>query len=318
MITNLLIRPLLDTDTDGVVRLYDVASRVENGIGPITTAQWQGFVGRPRSVNGRDFRVALVGTDLIGLAESTFRDQGSRLVRYIKLIVDPAFRRRGVGTQLLDSVLGQDRDETVSLHSHIQTSWPAGRAFAEAMGFSIIESEYRMHCPSFDPSLDSVGEALIARVEESSTLAWRLAEIHNAAFRKDVSFTPHTADDMLAKLEGMQLWSALLSGRIVGHAIVDANPHSVWLESLAVDPEFQGRGIGRALVVGSLHGSMGRAASSAGLSVSSQNQVALRLYQRLGFEPVSEKLRYAAPRMVLLNRSSRHSACEAVGVFSAL
>ncbi|WP_062223630.1 GNAT family N-acetyltransferase [Aureimonas sp. D3] len=307
MTTNLLIRPLLDTDTDGVVRLYDMASRVENGIGPITPAQWQGFVGRSRSVNGRDFRVALVGTDLIGLAESALRDQGSRLVRYIKLIVDPAFRRRGVGTQLLGSVLEQDSDETVSLHGHTQTSWSAGRAFAETKGFSIIESEYRMHCPSFDPSSDPVGETLVARVEEPSILAWRLAEIHNAAFREDVSFTRHTADDMLAKLEGMQLWSALLFGRTVGHAIVDPDPHSVWLESLAVDPKFQGRGIGRALVVCSLRGSMGRAASSAGLSVSSQNQIALRLYKRLGFEPVSEKLRYAASRRVLLTRSGHHS-----------
>lgn len=308
MTTNLHIRPLLDTDTDGVVRLYDVASRVEDGIGPISTAQWQDFVGRSRSVNGRDFRVALVGADLIGLAESTIRDQGSRLVRYIKLIVDPAFRRRGVGTQLLSSVLEQDSDEAVSVHGHTRTSWSAGRAFAEAMGFSIIESEYRMHCPSFDPSSDPVSEALIARVEEPSTLAWRLAEIHNAAFHEDVSFTPHTANDMLAKLKGMQLWSALLSHQIVGHAIVDPDPYSVWLESFAVDPKFQGLGIGRALVVGSLRGSMGRAAGSAGLSVSSQNQLALRLYKRLGFEPISEKLRYAASRRLLLARSGLRSA----------
>ena len=46
---------------------------------------------------------------LVGLAESSHRDQSDRSVRYCKLVVDPEFRRQGIGAALLTELLDIDR-----------------------------------------------------------------------------------------------------------------------------------------------------------------------------------------------------------------
>jgi GNAT superfamily N-acetyltransferase len=106
---DVFVRPLQDADAGDIVVLYDRATATEPTIGPVPRETWERFVRWPQNRNGRDFRVALWDGRLVGLAESSHRDQSDRSVRYCKLVVDPEFRRQGIGAALLTELLDIDR-----------------------------------------------------------------------------------------------------------------------------------------------------------------------------------------------------------------
>ena len=298
---NVQIRALVDADTDSIVSLCDACSTVEAELGPITAAQWRSFIKRPRFADGQDFRVAVKDGRIVGLIESSLRDQDGRGVRYIKVVVDPSCRRTHIGTELLAAVLNQDSDDDLSIQGHVRQEWKSGKEFCRQNGFTVIESEYRMHCDALRPASKYEGPAHFSLLRDIGPCAVRLAQIHNDAFRDDVSFSPHSCEDMLHKARGCQTWVAVIEGEIVAHAIIEGEKRSLWLESLAVDPNFQGRGIGTALVVQGLAGEQSGDVRPAGLSVSSKNPSALHIYRKMGFQVIAEKLRYAIRRGDLLS-----------------
>ena len=293
-------RALTKEDTDGIVSLYDACSQVEDELGPITAAQWLNFVSRPRFAEGRDFRVALKGGQIVGLVESTLRNQSDRRVRYIKIIVDPSYRRAHIGTSLLTAVLEQDRDDDVSIHGHVRKEWTSGKEFCQRRSFVVIESEFQMYLDKMNSTSNYTGLAIISVLFDIESHATRLAQIHNNAFRDDVSYTPHTPEDMISKAKDCRTWIAVMDGEIVAHALIEHDSNRIWLESIAVDPKFQGRGIGTALVVQGLRGRQSADTRPTGLSISSKNPQALHIYEKLGFKVRSEKLRFAARRSDLL------------------
>lgn len=140
------------------------------------------------------------------------------------------------------------------------------------------------------------------RPADAEAYADRLAAIHNAAFHEDAGFARLTAADALRHAGAGHLWVALLAGEVVGYALVESEPGLGWLEVVAVDPGHRGHGIGAALVVRALLSDGVGPGRAAGLSVSSTNGAALRLYERLGFRRRAETGKYAASRADLLAR----------------
>ena len=102
--------------------------------------------------------------------------------------------------------------------------------------------------------------------------------------------------------EGARIWTARLEGQVVAFAIVEHEEGLTWLESLAVDPPVQARGIGGALATQALLGEGVGEGRPAGLNVSASNTAARKLYARLGFEQRSEMPRYGILRDDLRKR----------------
>ncbi|HPE70289.1 MAG TPA: GNAT family N-acetyltransferase [Thermotogota bacterium] len=84
---------------------------------------------------------------------------------------------------------------------------------------------------------------------------------------------------------------AMVGKRSVGLGLARVDPdksrkgflHSVW-----VDPEFRGRGMGRAMMHMALEWLKGRGVEQVQLSVTLRDSPAMRLYRSLGFHPVGE------------------------------
>ena len=288
-------------DAEGIVALYAACMATEPNIGPITAGIWAGSMRHARFGYGRDFRVAFHGMDLVGLAESSLREAGTRLRRFVKIMVHPAHRRRGLGTRLLRDVVDQGPSHgPVLIESLPRSDWTAGIGFASRFGFEVTETEIAMRCPAFRAKVAHPAGIEIARTEPDAG-AERAAAIHNAAYRSEASFVPNMEADMRQSLRDGQLWTARLDGRIVAFAIIEKDGDLTWLESLAVDPSHHARGIGGALATGALVGEGGEGCL-AGLSVSSRNDAARKLYARLGFEKQSERSRYGVLRADLAAR----------------
>lgn len=297
------IRLMRPDDAEGIVALYEACMATEPNIGPINAEGWTRTIALPQFGGGRDFLVALDGETVVAVAESSLRDQGHRRIRNLKLVVEPTVRRRGLATTLLCAVLAQGpAEEPLMLQANLWASWTAGLAFVSRFGFAQIEAEIYMRCSVFRPALDGLDGVTVRRLEDVGAVAARLAEIHNAAYRDDVGFSGVDTEGMLSSCADAVVWVAEREGAILAHAKIESDEDVSWLESLAVDPAHQGRGIGSLLASRAFLGDGVGEGRPAGLSVSSANPRALRLYQRLGFVKGSEKGKFAASRDDLLAR----------------
>jgi mycothiol synthase len=304
------VRPLRATDTGAVVALHDRANHADRGIGPVPAEMWRAFVARPDNQNGRDFRVAERGTMLVGVATTSHKQQDDRTVRLIRIVVDPALRRRGIGTDLLVSLLPPDEQaETVWLQSLVRQDWVAGLEFAARFGFQPIEAEITMRAGELVAPRAAAGGVAFEQVDEPSPYAAAIADIHNAAFRSDASFARTEPREILERLRELSLVIATDGARVIGYASLDVTSDMTWIDGIAVDPASQGRGVGRALTFHALNLFAARGRSF-GLNVSSANAGAIRIYRELGFEEVRRTHRLAvgaADARAILRRSAHRA-----------
>ena len=101
-------------------------------------------------------------------------------------------------------------------------------------------------------------------------------------------------------LDGGVLWIAREPSDVVAFCFLEREPDLTWLESLAVEPGHEARGIGSALAWTALDAAGADTGRPAALNVSSKNLRAKALYERLGFKATREKLRFSAHRSDLV------------------
>lgn len=76
--------------------------------------------------------------------------------------------------------------------------------------------------------------------------------------------------------------------RLEGEPDDETGPEEIYLDTLAVFPEYRGRGIARRLI-NAAAGNAGESGKPLGLLVSRHNPDARRLYDRMGFRPAGER-----------------------------
>jgi orotidine-5'-phosphate decarboxylase len=128
-----------------------------------------------------------------------------------------------------------------------------------------------------------------------------------------------------------------LDGRVVGTVLAGYDGHRGWLHRVAVDPDFQKRGIGRALVIAAERALEALGCPKLNLQVRGGNEAVLGFYERLGFRvedraslgkrlaprgPVARGSRPPAPpfadRLVARVRALGHPLCAGLDPFAAL
>jgi ribosomal protein S18 acetylase RimI-like enzyme len=303
MDTAITIRPFRGTDAEAIVALYARAAAVDPRLGPITLPQWQHFTRLPQNRGGRDFRVAEQDGRIVGLAESSLRVQGAHRSRLVKIVVSPEARRRRIGMALFDEVLAIDgADDDIAVQTLVSRDWQAGMAFVSALAFAHIESDISMKCvePLEPAHTLAAARATIERLGDAASHAAEVARIHNVAFATDAASRLYSPEEMMQVLAESELWIASEDGQVSGFCLIEPEQNSMWIESAAVDPARQGRGLGQALVYRVLTAHDVSTEHPCWLNVSSRNAAALRIYRRLGFRPQHETRRFSATRRELI------------------
>lgn len=106
---------------------------------------------------------------------------------------------------------------------------------------------------------------------------------------------------------------------VVGMIVVWLIINEAHIATLAVHPDFRGRGIGSALLVEALKSVVLQGASSALLEVRASNITAQRLYQHYGFEIVSRRPRYYQDNhedAILMNLENLSEAVQRIAALS--
>ena len=96
--------------------------------------------------------------------------------------------------------------------------------------------------------------------------------------------------DCLANGNGC--WVLEYVGRVVGHGIISVGAGEAHLLNVCVNPECQGNGFGREMVQHLMQQARDLDASTMFLEVRPSNQVAYRLYEKLGFNQVGIRKNY--------------------------
>jgi [ribosomal protein S18]-alanine N-acetyltransferase len=99
-------------------------------------------------------------------------------------------------------------------------------------------------------------------------------------------------------------------GRVLGYAGLAATRHEAEVQTIAVDPDRQGEGLGRRLLDALLAEASRRGCADVFLEARADNERAIELYRQSGFEPVGVRRGYYQPGRVdavLMRRRMRRA-----------
>lgn len=227
-------------------------------------------------------------------------DRAGQVVGYGMVVDDGAFgairpeaEGRGAGSALLDWIEQRERERGRSVHRQaVAAANRAAAAFLPSRGYSLTRSNYRMIRPLTGAVETWELEEVTLRLPEPADLE-AMHAVDARAFADDPGYVPGSvaqfreehleAHDVAPELSRV----ALAEDRLVGFLLVRRreNESVGYVDLLAVDPDHQGKGIGRALLLDAFQSFAAAGLQQAQLGVSSVNAPALNLYKSAGMTP---------------------------------
>lgn len=194
------------------------------------------------------------------------------------LVVTPAYRQKGVGTALVKALQAglEERGAEGQLAVVIDGS-PFGHAFIEKCGYSYSFSEATLETEAEPVELRNDIQITPFDGEQIELIA-----IYSKAFGD----LPSESEELIAfntSTNGRKLWVAKQNGQVVGTVTTVEENEVHWVTALAVHPQYQGQGIGIALLSFSKDYASQRSAKFVMLDVEIENRKALAVYEKAGF-----------------------------------
>ncbi len=227
-----------------------------------------------------------------------------------ELVVHPDYRRRGYGASLLDLIVNQQAPEA-RLWSH--GDLPAARALARSHGLRVVRELWKMArpvqgCPPIESPHLAAGFAARAFVPGVDDQAW--IDVNARAFVDHPEQGRMTIDDLRERMEldWFDPSGLLLIDDVSGAAPVLAASHWTKVEPqdpdrgealegevyvVAVDPAYQGRGLGKAVTALGLTHLAQAGVDTIDLYVEGDNAAAIATYRGWGFEKTSADVMYS-------------------------
>ena len=238
-----------------------------------------------------------------------------------EVVVDPAWRRNGVGRLLVDAARAETPDGRLRLWSHGETDAAAG--LAKAMGYRKIRELLQLRRSLSAPIPPArVPDAITVRtfVPGQDDQAW--VDLNALIFADHPEQGGLTIDDLRRRLDepwfdpsGFFLadrdgdlvgyhWTKVHGGHAIVHEHDDHGPHThhehghdpigeVYV--VGVHPDERGTGLGGALILLGLHYLRSLGLLEAMLYVDADNTPAIASYERIGFTHWDSDVQYRSP-----------------------
>jgi mycothiol synthase len=219
------------------------------------------------------------------------------------LVVDPRFRRNGVGTALLAQMQAA---APAGLRVWAHGDLPAARGLAERAGMHRTRELWRMHreltTPLAPPSYpaDVTVRPFEAGADEASWLTVNALSFADHPEQASVSADGLTQRMARPDFDPAGFFLAERNGDLVGfhwtkvHVAGDVAPEPVGeVYVLGVHPAAQGLGLGKALTLTGLRYLQSRGLTQVVLYVERDNAAAVAMYRRLGFTRAAVDVVYA-------------------------
>ncbi len=213
----------------------------------------------------------------------------------IEVVVDPERRRRGLGRSLLDTAFAAARQDGLEARVWAHGDLPGAVVLASAMGLQKRRELLQLRRPVGEghelPEL-AVDPGLTLRTYAGPADDAEILRVNNAAFDWHPEQGGWELDQITERVaadwfdpEGLFLaFDTADPTRLLGFHWTkqhDADLGEVYI--VGVDPQAQGRGLGRLLTLAGLHHLAQRGVAEINLYVEGDNTAALHTYERLGF-----------------------------------
>ncbi|HEY7341727.1 MAG TPA: N-acetyltransferase [Ktedonobacterales bacterium] len=207
-------------------------------------------------------------------------------------MVNPAYRRRGIGRALLGAALASARRRLATLRvlAICEDASVAGRAFVAAAGGRPSFSENRMEVAATPPAHASASAARTLDVREVGPDDARdLARVIAVSFGQS---DDHMAEEIVRDMtvEGDRYFLARLGNEPhepVGAFKIFTDKPKAYIYAFGVLPEYRRRGYGRAMLEDILPRLFAEGWTAVGLEVDADNAPAQALYRSVGFHDVT-------------------------------
>lgn len=279
--------PLLDSQRQLQIRELVVEATRVDGIAPVGEQVLRELRG-----TGAKHLVAEDGDDVAAYLNMVLPDEAAaeNATAMAELVVAPVARRRGIGSAMIRQAFLEGGESTrIWAHGDL----PAAQAAAAKLGLVALRRLHQMRRPlaelpalSQDPSV-VIGHYLGSQDDSD------LLRVNNAAFAWHPEQGGWTQDDLAGRFDerwfdpdGLFLARDAHTGELLGFHWTKRHvdkPGVGEVYVVGVDPAAQGRGLGQLLTLVGLHHLAGRGLDTVLLYVESDNEAALRTYERLGF-----------------------------------
>ena len=288
---------------EDVSRVTELIQRVAraDGVHPLSEHVWLHLL-HGGDEHGRHLLAEDESGDLVGYGHLDVTDEVAGPSS--EIVVDPAHRRRGVGTRLINAMTEATGDKPLRMWAHGEQA--AAGQWARSLGFTrsrvLWQMRRSLHAPlpavvlpqgvrlrPFRPGIDDqtwveVNHRAFAEHPEQGT--WTLADLHHRMAEPWFS-----ADGFLvAVTDGPEEGPAGRRDRMIGfhwtkvHGVAHHGHEALGeVYVVGVEPQWQGRGLGRALTLAGLHHLRSLGLSQAMLYVEATNAAAIDLYASIGF-----------------------------------
>jgi GNAT superfamily N-acetyltransferase len=320
-IDNLALRAYRPGDASAMVELWNRANAADGVPWRTDTAELEAWFSQSNDKfdPGRDLFLVELDGKLVATADSEWVDTTDGLREFrMGAIVDPAWRRRGIGSWLQGQLEAHaprlwqtypSDERRPMLGSWAMNSETAKIALLRRFGFE----EARYFFDMVRPSLDEIDEPVLPEgLEFRPVREDQLKQMWDAdmeSFRdhwggfdgSDESFQRWLHDPKFDRDLLVVAWDGdEIAGGVVNeiNAVENAafNRKRGWLQSVFVRRPWRRRGVGRAAVLRSLQALRERGMTSAGLGVDADNPTgALGLYTGTGFEVEHRSAAYRKP-----------------------
>jgi len=292
------LTPWTDADHDAVRTLLDdpaVAAQNDMLVGPGRLEHW---LADPFCEPALRF-LARVDGEPAGFAYGFMLRSSAEPWVMLRPNVGSRFRRRGLGTRLLeaqlDTVAARMPDCVEACMSGYEPCDDA-HAFAQHHGFRVVRRFWLMERPDGPVAAPAWPDGVTTRTFVAGEPAVRdWCDAYNASFAFHYHFVPASYEEgrALAAMPAFDPASLALAydaaGRCVGFCRDEVHAGRGEVASLGVAPEAQGRGLGRALLRWGVARLQERGARPVTLLVDGENENALGLYRSEGFAIVKTR-----------------------------
>ncbi|MDP3879466.1 MAG: GNAT family N-acetyltransferase [Dehalococcoidales bacterium] len=253
-------------------------------------------LGRPNYSPERDLFLASIKEKPVGYLDITSNLGIGRVI--FDCWVHPEHRRQGISTQLLNRAFQRARELGAKVaHVNISQEDVAARSVLPRFGFECVRRFLELKLdmtkvPGVDTNPPDITYRHLQPGEEEI-----LTQIQNRAFAGTWGYNPNTVEETKYFLEstGQFLEDVILlfdEGKVIGYCWTKtlgkggrvSGKGKGRLFMLGVDPDYRGMGAGKLVLLVGLAHLKEEGLETVELTVDSENEVAVNLYQSVGFE----------------------------------
>lgn len=296
------IRNYQPADLEAFIHHILEAERREPSGRPISAEAIAGWMQRPAHEPEKNLFIVETGREIIGRLEVRPELASQRVI--LSGWIHPEHRRKGLATRLFDQAQQRASElKARAIRASIRQDNTTAKKTLLKLGFRRAREYFHLELETAGSQLpETEGLAVSLRPLQSHEAAL-LTELQNRCFTGAWEFNPNTVEEIARTINSPfcspeDILLACDGDRAIGYCwtmvlpAISGQPARGQILMLGIDPDYRGRGLGRAVLLAGLAHLANKGVQIIELTVDSENKAAFSMYKSLGFKVSSVSLWY--------------------------